>query len=370
MKISRPTFVPAVLAVCTASLLLGPAVAATGAGITLAAAEATAGSTLLNPGHPDSYTVKRGDTLWGIASAFLNDPWQWPEIWYANPQVGNPHLIYPGDVLTLVYVDGKPQLQVQRGSAAVQSGSTEKLSPRVRESALDSAIPPIPLEVIGAFLSRGSVLQQDEIRKSPYIVSIRGRHLMGAAGNELYVRGKVKGVDHGYSVVKVGKPLVDPDNDKVLGYEGIYVGAATVRSVGDPSTAFMTDSSREATEGDRLISQELAFPAEFVPSAPARPVTGSIIAVMDGVSQVGQYQVIVINRGSRHGLAPGNVLRVWQAGQKIADSSKPGRISANVLLPEEPAGLAMVFRAYDRLSYALIMRATSEMHVHDTVRNP
>lgn len=369
MKISRPSLVPALLAACTASLVLGSATGATGPGISLMAAEATASSPALNPAHPDSYTVKRGDTLWDIASMFLKDPWYWPEIWYANPQVENPHLIYPGDVLTLVYVDGKPRVQVQRGAAS-QAGGTEKLSPQIRESALESAIPAIPLDVIGAFLSRGSVLQKDEVKKSPYVVSIRGQHLIGAAGNELYVRGKVAGVDHGYSVVEVGQPLVDPDDGDVVGYEGIYVGAGTIRRVGDPSTLFLTDTTREASEGDRLISQQIAFPTRFVPTVPPRPVEGTIIAVTDGVSQFGQYQVIVVNRGARNGLEPGSVLRIWQAGEKVADTAKPGRISANVRLPDEPAGLAMVFRAYDRVSYALVMRATSEMHVQDIVRNP
>jgi hypothetical protein len=372
MKISRPSYIPAALALSAASLLLGAtAGGAPATGLALAAQEAAAaaGSPALNPSHPDSYTVKRGDTLWGIASMFLKDPWYWPEIWYANPQVENPHLIYPGDVLTLTYLNGKPQLQVQR-AAATQQGGTEKLSPRVRESALESAIPAIPLEVVGAFLSRGSVLQKDEIRNSPYVVAIRGQHIIGAAGNELYVRGNVQGVDRGYSVVEVGAPLIDPDDGEVVGYEGIYVGAGTVRRVGDPSTLFLTDTSREAMEGDRLISQQVAFPSEFVPSAPAKPVEGSIMAVLDGVSQVGQYQVIVVNRGSRDSLVPGSVLRVWQTGEKVPDSSKPGRISGNVVLPDEPAGLAMVFRVYDRVSYALIMRATSEMHVQDIVRNP
>jgi len=368
MKTPRSVFVAALVGISASLLAPGLAGAAATPAALLAGAQAASGAPELNPAHPESYTVKRGDTLWGISSMFLRDPWHWPQIWYANPQVENPHLIYPGDVLTLVYVDGQPRVQLQRGP--VQAGNTEKLSPRVRESDLESAIPAIPLEVIGAFLSRGSVLQKDEIRKAPYVVSIRGQHMIGAAGNELYVRGKLAGVDHGYSVVKVGRPLVDPDDGATLGYEGIYVGAGTVRRMGDPATVFLTDSTREAVEGDRLVSQQLNLPAAFVPSAPAGKVEGSIIAVMDGVSQVGQYQVIVINRGSRHGLVPGNVLEVWQAGRQIGDASKPGRISRNVTLPEEKAGLAMVFRSYDRMSYALVMRATSEMHVQDVVRNP
>jgi hypothetical protein len=370
MKISRPTYLSVSLAVSTASLVLCSAAgSAPMTGITLAAQEAsaTAGQVALNPNHPDRYVVKRGDTLWDISAMFLRDPWYWPEIWYANPQVENPHLIYPGDVLTLVYVNGQPQLQVQRAAA---SGGAEKLSPRVREESLENAIPTIPLEVIGAFLSRGSVLQKDEIKGAPYVVAIREEHMIGAAGNELYVRGDIAGVDYGYSIVHVGDKLVDPDDGDVIGYEGVYVGAGTIRRVGDPSTLFLNDTTREALEGDRLISRPATFPAYFTPKSPSQPVEGSIIAVVDGVSQVGQYQVIIINRGARDGLEAGNVLRVWQTGDKVDDHDKPGRISRNVRLPDEPAGISMVFRTYDRVSYALIMEATSEIHVLDTVRNP
>jgi hypothetical protein len=353
-----------------ALLALGAASAAPAASVALAAQEAAAsGGVALNPGHPDQYVVKRGDTLWDISAMFLRDPWYWPEIWHANPQIENPHLIYPGDVLTLVYVDGKPQLQLQRGGAAI-AGGTEKLSPQVREQPIEDAIPTIPLETIKAFLSRGAILQKDEIEKLPYVVSIRGQHLVGAAGNDLYVRGDVQGVDYGYNVVHPGAKLVDPDDGDVVGYEGVFVGSGAIRRVGDPATLFLKESAREVLEGDRLISQTFRYPATFQPRPPAQPVDGSIIHVVDGVSQIGQYQVVVINRGSRDGLEPGNVLRIWQSGDKIEDHRKPGRISRNVRLPEEPAGLSIVFRTYDRMSYALVVQATGEIHVLDKVRNP
>ncbi len=367
MKISRPSSLAASLVISMAALTCSAAGGVSG--VTLAAQEAAAtGQVELNPSHPDRYVVKRGDTLWDISAMFLKDPWFWPEIWYVNPQIENPHLIYPGDVLTLVYVDGQPRLQVER--AAVAAGGTEKLSPQIRESRLDSAIPAIPLDVIAAFLGRGSILQKDEYEKAPYVVAVEGQQLRGAAGNDVYVRGEVAGVDHGYTVVHVGDKLRDPDDGDVVGYQGIYVGAGTLRRVGDPSTLFLTDTSREANEGDRLISQNVALPGNFVPSAPPEPVTGTIMAVVDGVSQIAQYQVIVINRGAKHGLTVGNVLRIWQKGKEVPDRVGSGFLPGKVKLPDEPAGVSMVFRTYDRVSYALVLEATSEIHVLDTVRNP
>jgi hypothetical protein len=371
MKISRPCLSCPSLALSLAAVLaLGAATTAPAAPVVLAAQQAAGatGAAALNPRHPDRYVVKRGDTLWDISATFLRDPWYWPEIWHVNPQIENPHLIYPGDVLTLVYVDGKPQLQLQRGSAG--TAGTEKLSPRVREESLEDAIPTIPLDVIRPFLSRGVVLEKDEVDKLPYVVAIRGEHLVGAAGNDLYVRGKVEGVGYGYSIVHPGDKLIDPDTGKVVGYEGVYVGGGTIQQVGDPSTLYMEASSREVLEGDRLISQSLRYPATFQPRPPKQPVDGSIIHVVDGVSQIGQYQIVILNRGTSDGLEPGNVLRIWQVGDVVDDNPKPGRISRKAQLPDHPAGLLIVFRTYDRLSYGLVVQATGEIHVLDKVRNP
>lgn len=374
MKNSRPYVLCTGLLGSCLLLASGNALAGPAATLALMAQEAAAATPApaLNPSHPDQYVVKAGDTLWGISAMFLRDPWYWPEIWHANPQIANPHLIYPGDVLNLVYVDGQPRVEVQRASAAAVTTAEgrERLSPRVREQGLEAAIPTISLQVIGAFLNRGSVLQPDEIKQTPYVVAIRGGNTIGAAGNELYVRGDLAGEGQGYSVVHMGERLIDPDTGDTLGYEGIYVGAGTLRRAGDPATLFLTDTTREAMEGDRLILRDVSFPAYFTPRAPDQPVEGSIIHVVDGVTQIGQWQVIIVNRGSRDGLQPGHVLRVWQRGTTVADRSKPGRVSSKVRLPDEPAGLSMVFRSYERMSYALVVRATSEIHELDIVKNP
>lgn len=322
---------------------------------------------LLNPSHPDRYVVQPGDTLWDIAAMFLRDPWYWPEIWQINPQVANPHLIYPGDVLSLSYAgNGQPVVQVERGSGAVV-----RLSPRVRSEPLEQAVPSIPYETLRAFLSRPTVLQGDQLKGLPYIFAHPGA-LISSAGEDVYVRGAPNAaVGTDYSVIHIGRPLVDPDDGATVGYEGVYVGAGRLLANGDPQTVRMTESTREAIAGDYLVHEDQPLPLNFFPSAPPRDVNGRIISVIDGVSQIGQYQVVVINRGARDGLEAGSVLRVYQTGATVRDKvHKRGLFGEKVRLPDLPAGTMMVFRTYDRIAYALVMEATSEIHVLDTVRNP
>jgi hypothetical protein len=374
MKMSLPLsrtagpaiFVLLVALFATAGLAL-TASAGNGMNIILAGQSGAGAQIPLNPSHPDRYVVKRGDTLWDISGMFLRDPWYWPEIWHVNPQVANPHLIYPGDVLTLVYVDGRPQIQLERGGPGqAQTGGDERLSPRVRSEDLDAAIDTIPFDLISAFLSKGSVLEKDEIKKLPYIVALRDGHMIGAAGMDVYVRGDVKGQNHGYSVVHVGEKLIDPDDGDVVGYEGVFVGEGIIDRFGDPSTLALVKSQREAMEGDRLVVQDFHIPLQFYPRAPDQPVSGRIIHVNDSASIIGQYYVVVLNRGARDGLEEGHVLSVLQAGSKVKDRVEGG----SVRLPDEQAGHLMVFKVYDRISYALIMEATSDIHVLDKVVNP
>ena len=324
------------------------------------------GGVQLNPSHPDTYVVKSGDTLWDISARFLREPWYWPEIWYVNPQVENPHLIYPGDVLTLVYVDGKPQLRLARGTVS----GTEKLSPRVREESLESAISTLPYSAVAPFLSKGVVLEKKELEKLPYVVALRDAHLVGATGNDAYIRGDSITLDNTYNLIHPGDKIIDPDDGDVVGYEGIFVADGKITRGGNPATMELVDSTREVLVGDRLWAQNQPWPMHFVPRAPDKPVEGRIIHVVDGMTQIGQYQVVIINRGARDGLESGNVLSIWQAGQKITDPVKTGIFDRKVQLPDERAGLLMVFKTYDRISYGLVMRAESAIHILDKVRNP
>jgi hypothetical protein len=341
---------------------------------------------VLNPRHPEKYVVQRGDTLWDIAAKFLRDPWNWPEIWQINPQIENPHLIFPGDTLSLVYNEsGRPAVTVtERGPAPPFSGGggTEKLSPRVRELPLEQAIQAIPFAQVRAFLSRSVVLDKKKLAHLPYIVANR-EGLVSSSGRDFYARGAKNQRGSIYNVVHLGAKLIDPDDNAVLGYEGVYVGQGRVDHAGDPATLHLLDSTREALIGDYLLDEEDMLPTNYIPHPPKQEVVGQIISVMDGVALIGQYQVVVLNRGSRHGLDPGTALRVYQTGKLVKDAGggrgggqggamgiEHGTFGKKVRLPDEPAGTMMVFRTFDRMSYALIMEATTPISVFDTVRNP
>jgi hypothetical protein len=351
--------------------------ATSGAGASASAQSAPADSGgIINPNAPKSYTVKRGDTLWGIASTFLRDPWLWPEVWYINPQVANPHLIYPGDTLALAYGrDGKPIIRLEQGGAA-------RLDPRLRSSPLDGAIPTIPYSAISAFLSRPSVLTNEQVRESPHVVAFRDEHQAGGTGIEVYIADLNATPNSRFSVVHVGDELRDPDDNKVVGYQGIYTATALVAQPGSPTKALLIDTNRETVRGDKVLAADLDVPLNFMLRAPRNDVHGRIISVIDGTQAIGQYQIVVINRGKRHGIDAGHVLAVDSAGKVVRDvyAKQAGfarslggvgtSFAPKVQLPDERAGTLLVFKSFDRVSYGLVVGAANVIRVQDVVHNP
>jgi len=320
---------------------------------------------------PERYIVKKGDTLWDISAKFLKSPWLWPEMWHINSQIRNPHLIYPGDVILLYYVDGKPYLTLE-GSAGtlpkLPAGvGTVKLKPTIRYKTLSQAIDTLPRSVVAAFLSEPRVLSEEEFEQAPYVFSSQEEHLANSQGDRVYVRNVKDEQQIEYIIVRKGDPYIDPDTEEVLGYEAQDIADARMVRISDPSTIIITRARREVLTGDNLIpSLERKINFNFFPRAPRHKVEGKIIAVYDGLSQIGQYHIVVLNRGEKQGIEVGHVLAVYQAGTYVRDY----KTGDDVLLPEERAGILMVFRVFERLSYGLIMEAERPLKVLDSIKNP
>jgi hypothetical protein len=317
----------------------------------------------LNENVPETYIVKKGDTLWGISGMYLKEPWLWPELWDANPQIDNPHLIYPGDELHLVWVDGQPRLRLSRGRDV-------KLNPTMRVKPLDLAIPVIPLDQIGPWLVSNRVMSADDINHSAYIVAGDERRLISGPGNKIYGRGPFPDGERAYGIYRIGEHFVDPVTNEFLGYQVRDMGTAKLVSSNrdEVTTLEITRIAQEVLDGDRLLPlEERIIDANFFPRAPEQKIEGGVmIAVEGGLTQIGQMSIVVINKGKRDGLQIGHVLAVYQAGDHVFDKIS----ETNAILPDNRAGLAMVFEAYEKVSYAIILKTTRPLAVFDLVKNP
>jgi hypothetical protein len=317
----------------------------------------------LNEGAPQTYIVKKGDTLWGISGMYLREPWLWPELWDANPQIENPHLIYPGDELYLVWIDGRPHLRMRRGRDV-------KLTPDMRVTPLNLAIPVIPLDQIGPWLVRNRVMDASEINKSAYIVAADERRLISGPGDTVYGRGPFPDGERTYGIYRIGQQFIDPVTSEQLGYDVRDIGSAKLVSSNrdDITQLDITRIAEEVMNGDRLLPlEERVLDSSFHPKAPDQEIEGGLmIAVEGGLTQIGDMSIVVINKGKREGLEIGNVLAVYQAGEHVFDKVS----QSNVVLPDTRAGLAMVFESYEKVSFAIILKTSRPLKVFDVVKNP
>jgi hypothetical protein len=348
---------------------------------------------------PDRYVVVRGDTLWGISERFTDSPWRWPEIWNFNrEQIRNPHWIYPGDVIVLDRVsgtlsiagsDGRPSGPVstagseagdrgaagQRGLDAGGVVGTVKLTPRIRaESSARDAIPSIPPSAIEPFLSRPLVIEPDGLDNAPTIIATEENRVIIEAGNRAYVRGMGDSKEENWFVYRRGKALVDPDTNVTLGYEAIYLGTARVTRSGDPSTVQLTTVTQEVGTGDKLLPVGVPEVPKYAPHAPAVFMQGRVIGIYGGLGKVGEagpQSIITLNRGRADGVEVGHVFALYRPGPLIADASaRTSGKSMTFKLPDERYGLAFVFRIYDRVSYALVMRISRPVNPLDVIQTP
>jgi len=330
------------------------------------------------PEHPETYIVQEGDTLWDISTVFLRDPWYWPEIWFKNPQVENPHLIYPGDTLAIIYIGGERKVQVlSRGSDGSVLSQTEdglkvvKIDPRIRANSIDATVPSIPIDSIRHLLERPLVIDEDTYNNSAYIISSLDNHLVNSLNDKLYVRklDTTQGIGR-YQIYRPDRPLYDPITNELLGYQALYVGESKLLLRGDPASVRVTQSDREILRDDRVLPiDNTNFERDFIPRPPSTRVNGEIVALLDAISQSGRYQTIAINLGNRDGLESGNVLRIRRYGEAIPDKKEKDP-NFRVKLPDEQVGMAMVIRSFEKMSYALIMEADFPISIRDYVESP
>lgn len=386
----------------------------------LLAAPALADTLKLQDNAPDKYVVVKGDTLWDISGKFLKDPWRWPQIWNMNrEEIKNPHWIYPGDLIVLDKSGKQPRLSLVKGG---KSGMpTVKLSPAVRASQIGGeAIPTIPIRVIHPFLSQPRVVSKGALDDAPYILGSNAERVVLGAGDDAFATGGKAGVTR-WNVLRPGKTLKDPETGEILGYEVEYLGDARTLVEGAPQKIRITQSAQEILPKDKLVEASDSSTFEYIPRAPEGKINGRIVSAYGGLSDSGRYQTVVINRGSRDGLEPGHVLAVFREGQAVqltrdekkrmtwvkektagspdsawlyndvrclqensritydqaADARNTFRstcLSAQndraVKLPDARSGLVMVYRVYDRVSYALIMQSDGPVYLLDSVRNP
>lgn len=360
----------------------------------------------LQKNYPERYTVVKGDTLWGISGKFLKDPWLWPKVWRMNrTQIKNPHLIYPGDVVVLDNTSGSPQLRLLH--------ETVTLEPGIRVEVLaKEAIQTIAPSVIAPFLSQPLLIENGNLNSAPRIIAGPDNRVILSPGNRVYVDSINEGQGNHWSIYRAGEQLTDPDTKEVLGTEAIYLGDADITRYGTPATGEIVSAKEEIFTKDRLVISPDAFQSSFVPHAPETEINGRIMRIYGGVAEGGPNTVVSINRGKQDGLEEGHVLAINRYGRVIKDPEYQARNSKEVVtekkslkelnfdvqtgadgkkvvnfekarqqnqvvlapgevkLPDERVGLLMIFRAFDRVSYALIMNSTESVHLFDTVQAP
>jgi len=318
-------------------------------------------NSILNESYPDRYTVVKGDTLWDISGKFLRDPWRWPEVWQGNPQVENPDLIYPGDVLVMTFVDGRPVLRTLRRE-------TVKLSPSARATDYADAIPVIDPGAISAYLNSPLVTDKNELKNAGYIVDGYDNRLLMGKYDKFYARGIIDEEAAEYRVFRPGRHFIDPVSNESLGWEAVHVGDANMLKYGDPSKLVFTRAYEDATLRDRLrpIYKKETAPF-FFPKAPENDsIRGVILETPNRVTELGALSVVAINLGEREGLQPGHVFRIKSQSKQKRDPVTDEKYS----IPEEKIGLAMVFRTFEKVSYAIVTDSTRQVESGDVLVSP
>lgn len=335
---------------------------------------------------PDRYVVVKGDTLWGISGRFLQDPWRWPDVWGLNKdEIKNPHWIYPGDVVILDFSGNTPRLRregdVAGGGGAGAGGSssasgdwnlvTTKLSPTIRKQELAAmAIPTVSMKSIGPFLTQALVVNDKEMELAPALVAAQENRVVLSRGDVAFTKGLTWEDGSDWNIFRTGRTFVDPDTKEVLGREAVHLGDARITEFGEVSTVSIMKANKEIVPGDRLARTPPFSALPFVPRPPASQINAKIIAAGDEqVSEVGPQSVVVINKGSREGLEVGHVLALYRNRPTVTPATATNS-AERIKLPLERYGVALIFRVFDKVSYALVMNTSQPVNVLDVARTP
>lgn len=327
---------------------------------------AHAEETPLQSDHPNQYTVVKGDTLWGISSKFLKNPWQWPKVWQMNrAEIKNPHRIYPGDVVVLDTSSGQPVFKLLKQTVTLEPGV-------IVTPIKDEAISTIQPDVILPFLTKPLMVEPEVLEKSPRIVAAQDNRLVLSPGTRIYVKNLPETSDKRYwSIYRPGKAILDPVTGEILGTEANYLGEAQVIKQGSPATLNVSKAIEEIFVKDRLVESAESFENSFLPHAPEKMINGQIIKIPSGVAETSVGNVVMINRGSKDGLETGHVLSIQRASRVIMDpEATKNAEDREIRIPEERVGLLMIFKTYQRVSYGLIMQASTSIYAVDKVSTP
>ena len=344
----------------------------------------------INPSHPDQYTVVAGDTLWDISNKFLIHAWQLTELWNKNSPTKNQPPIYPGDTLYFSMINkdplirlskNKPQTHsqshngcilnyedIKNGRSEFATSDTGKLLPCIRESSIKQAINLITANSIAQFLTFPKVVSENELNQAPYVLDIAGEHLIAGSGDKLYVRSITRSDSPLYSIYRAGETYISPDTDEILGYNAEYIADTRLEKIGNPATLLIIKSNSEIRRGDRILpTLKNDITVNYFPRPPEIAINGSIISVLGGISQIGLHDIVVIDKGTRDGILTGHELTIYQNGKTMNDQYSP--IKNDIIkLPDEVAGTLLIFRPFERVSYALIMKANKAIHILDKVK--
>lgn len=316
---------------------------------------------LLNENYPDRYTVVKGDTLWGISGRFLRDPWRWPEVWQGNPQVDNPDLIYPGDVLVMTFVDGRPVLKALRRE-------TVRLSPQARETRFD-AIPLIDPAAIAAYINAPLVTDESEINNAAYIVDGFDNRLLVGKYDKFYARGLQEEDVEKYRIFRAGRQFIDPVSRESLGWEAVHVGDASKLRHGDPAKFVINRTYEEVIATDRLraIEEDDSALPFFAPKAPDNSeLRGVILDTANRETELGALSVVAINLGEREDVKTGDVFRIRSQRYQKTDPVTGGRY----FIPQENVGLILIFRTFEKVSYGIITDTNQQVRPGDVLVSP